>query len=73
MILLRNSITFIKGDNVRQDTTGNVHDLVLGNTGIVDELLPAGHVVKFTSDVSVFIHGLSYGRIYSWLARLLSS
>ena len=38
-------LTLIEGDNVRQDATGDMLDLMLRNTGIVDELLPASQVV----------------------------
>lgn len=39
-------LTLIEGDNVRQDATGNVLDLMLRNAGIVDELLSASQVAK---------------------------
>lgn len=42
-------------------------DLMLRNTGIVDELLPASQVVKFTSDFSVFVHRfLTDGSVIGW-------
>lgn len=60
-------LALIKGDNVRQDTTGDVLDLMLWNTGIIDELLPASQVVKFTSDFSVFVHKfLTDGSVIGW-------
>ena len=59
--------TLIKGDNVRQDTTGDVLNLMLRNTGIIDELLSASQVVKFTSDFSVFVHRfLTDGSVIGW-------
>ena len=36
----------IECNDVRQDAPGDVFDLVLRNTGIVDELLPASQVAK---------------------------
>ena len=33
--------TFVVGENIREDAPGNAFDLVLRNTGIVDELLSA--------------------------------
>ena len=38
-------LALIESDNVGQDATGNVLDLMLRNAGIVDELLPASQVV----------------------------
>ncbi len=41
---------FIVGENIREDAPGNVFDLVLRNTGIVDELLlaaQAGYSLRF--------------------------
>jgi len=59
--------TLIECNDVRQDATGNVLDLMLRNTGIVDELLPASQVVKFTSDFSVFVHRfLTDGSVIGW-------
>lgn len=43
-------LTLIESNNIRQDTPGDVLNLVLRNAGIVDELLPASQVVKVTSD-----------------------
>ena len=39
--LLLALFTFVVGENVREDAPGNVFNLVLRNTGIVDELLLA--------------------------------
>ena len=42
--------TFVVGEDVRKDATGNVLDFVLRNTGIVDELLlaaQAGYSLRF--------------------------
>ena len=38
-------LTLIECNDVRQDALGDMLDLVLRNTGIVDELLPASQVV----------------------------
>ena len=38
-------LTLVEGNDVRQDASCDVLDLMLRNTGIVDELLPASQVV----------------------------
>ena len=42
-------LALIKCDDIGKDTLGNVLNLVLRNTGIVDELLSAGQVNEFPS------------------------
>ena len=60
-------LALVEGDNVGKDATGDMLNLVLRNTGIVDELLPASQVVKFTSDFSVFVHRfLTDGYVIGW-------
>ena len=60
-------LTLIEGDNVRQDAPGNVLDLMLRNTGIVDEFLPASQVAKLPPIFSVFFMGyLTDGSVIDW-------
>lgn len=56
----------IEGDNIRQDTPGDVLNLMLRNTGIVDELLSASQV-DLLPPIFSFCTQVSYdGYVIGW-------